>query len=525
MTYSLILTVIIAVAIFGLIIGFVKRYKRCPSDKLLVIYGKTGKKNDGETQSAKVYHGGGAFVWPIIQDYEFLDLKPISLEVGLKNALSKQNIRIDVPATFTVAISSEKGTSNNAAERLLGLDRRNIAELAKDIIFGQLRLVIATMNIEEINSDRDKFLAKIQDNLESELTKIGLKLINVNITDINDESGFIDALGKEAAAAAINEAKVSVADKNREGAIGVAKADQDKRINVAEQNQLAEIGEAEADKKRRVKVADANSVADIGEADAEQKRRVSVATANATAIAGENSSASNIAETTAQRKVAEAEANRIALTAENVKRAQANRETYEAQTEAEKKRAEKEKALQYANIVVPAEIEKSKKVIAAEAEAERIRTIANGEADATYAKMSAEAKGIEEILTKRAEGFERLVEAAGSAEQAAQLMVADNLEALIKTQVEAIKNIKIDKITVWDQGSGSNGEGGSTSNFMKDLFKMVPPLKDVFNQVGSELPAFIQGAEAKAKGAVNGKASAIQEIADAKVVKDDSTEA
>jgi flotillin len=83
-----------------------------------------------------------------------------------------------------------------------------IQELAKDILFGQLRLVIATMTIEEINSDRDKFLDNISKNVDSELKKIGLKLINVNVTDIKDESGYIEALGKEAAAKAINEAKI-----------------------------------------------------------------------------------------------------------------------------------------------------------------------------------------------------------------------------------------------------------------------------------------------------------------------------
>ena len=157
-----------------------------------------GKNKEGSTRSAKCIHGGAAFIWPIIQDYSFLDLKPISIEVMLQSALSRQNIRVDVPSIFTVAISTEPSTMQNAAERLLGLKQDAIAALAKDIIFGQLRLVIATMEIEEINSDRDKFLSNVTANVEAELKKIGLRLINVNVTDINDESRILRPLvGKQ----------------------------------------------------------------------------------------------------------------------------------------------------------------------------------------------------------------------------------------------------------------------------------------------------------------------------------------
>ena len=121
----------------------------------------------------------------------------------------------------------------------MGLTLQNISELAKDIIFGQLRLVIATMDIEEINADRDKFLDAVSRNVEGELKKIGLKLINVNVTDISDESGYITALGKEAAAKAINDAKVSVAEEDRKGSVGQANAKMQERISVAEAESAA----------------------------------------------------------------------------------------------------------------------------------------------------------------------------------------------------------------------------------------------------------------------------------------------
>jgi flotillin len=189
--------VIVVVVLFVILLGLLSRYRKCPSDKVLVIYGKVGTDKSGQSRSAKCIHGGAAFIVPVLQSYQYMDLTPISIIVDLKNALSKQNIRVDVPSRFTVGISTEPGIMQNAAERLLGLKLPEIQELAKDIIFGQLRLIIATMDIEEINTDRDKFLLAVSNNVEIELKKIGLRLINVNVTDINDESGYIEALARK----------------------------------------------------------------------------------------------------------------------------------------------------------------------------------------------------------------------------------------------------------------------------------------------------------------------------------------
>jgi flotillin len=229
--YLLIAIAVAVVFVFILVFSLFSRYKRCPSDKVLVVYGKVGKGSEGNL-SARCIHGGAAFIWPIIQDYSFMDLTPMSIEVNLTKALSKQNIRVDVPSKFTVGISTEPGVMENAAERLLGLQPQDIHSLANDIILGQMRLVVAMMDIEEINNNRDKFLSNVASNVEAELKKIGLKLINVNITDIKDESGYIEALGKEAAAKAINEAKKSVAEQDKIGEVGKAAAEREKDISI-----------------------------------------------------------------------------------------------------------------------------------------------------------------------------------------------------------------------------------------------------------------------------------------------------
>ena len=489
--------IIIAVSVgFILFISLIKRYKRCPSDKILVVYGKTGGG------SAKCIHGGGAFIWPIIQDYSFLSLIPISIEANLTNALSKQNIRVDVPSKFTVGISSEADSMNNAAERLLGLSSDQIQELARDILFGQLRLVIATMSIEEINSDRDRFLENVSNNVEQELKKIGLKLINVNVTDIKDESGYIEALGKEAAAKAINEAKVSVAEQEKVGETGKANADRERDTQIAETLRDRDVRIAVTQKDKEISIAQALKDESIGKAEAERDTRVKTSEANAIAIQGENTAKIQIANSDAARREKEAEALKIAVTAEKVQQAKALQESYAAEQKAEQARAERERATQQANIIVQEEIEKQRRIIDAEAEAEKIRVNAKGEADAIFAKMDAEARGYYEILTKQAEGYREMVKAAGNAQSAYQLLLIEKLPELVKTQVEAIKNIKIDKITVWD---GNNGKDGNTStaNFLAGLMKAVPPLNDLFNQAGMELPKYLgeeKGEGKKVKG-------------------------
>ncbi|HEY1047360.1 MAG TPA: SPFH domain-containing protein [Bacteroidia bacterium] len=485
----IILIAIAAVVFFVTISALISRFKRCPSDKILVVYGRTGGS------SAKCIHGGGAFIWPVIQDFAYLDLKPISIEANLTNALSRQNIRVDVPCRFTIAISTEEDSMNSAAERLLGLSSDQIQELAKDILFGQLRLVIATMTIEEINSDRDKFLDNISKNVDTELKKIGLKLINVNVTDIKDESGYIEALGKEAAAKAINEAKISVAEQEKIGETGKALADREKDTQIAETHRDRDVKIAITQKDREISIASASKDESIGKAEAERDTRIKTSEANALAIKGENEAKIAIANSEALRREKEAESLRIAITAEKVQQAKALEEAYLAEQKAETARAERERSTQNANIVIPAEIAKMRAIIEAQAEAERLREQAKGEADAIFAKMEAEAKGLYEILTKQAEGYREVVNAAGGdPTKAFQLLLIEKLPELVKTQVEAVKNIKIDKITVWDSGAGENGQN-STANFVSGMMKTVPPLNDLFNMAGLNLPSYLKGSE------------------------------
>ena len=435
------LLIVFVLVIFGTLAAFAMRYKRCPSDKILVIYGKT---TGG--RSSRCIHGGAAFVWPLIQAYQFLDLTPIPIDIKLEGALSQQNIRINTPSTFTVGIATEAGIMENAAERLLGLSLNDIQQLAQDIIFGQMRVVIATMPIEEINADRDKLIENISNGVEVELRKVGIRLINVNIQDVTDESGYIDALGKEAAARAINEAKVQVAQKERDG--------------------------------------------EIGKAQAEREQRIEVSSAQATAVEGENKAKITVANSDADRRKQEAEAERIAAAAEKVQAAQALEEAYASEEAAERARAQKEQATQYANVVVPAEIDKARIETLAEAEAEKTRRLKQGQADGLKSMMDAEAAGIMAILQKKAQGLGDIVSSCtGDPQLAMMMMVAEQLPKLVEEQVKAISSLKIDSVTVWD--GGSNGGKTQTADFLSGLVGSLPPLHAITKNVGLELPEYL----------------------------------
>lgn len=249
----------------------------------------------------------------------------------------------------------------NSAVRLLDLGQEEIEVMATEIIFGQLRLTVASLTIEDINQDREKFLMAIRNNIEPELRKIGLTLINVNITDITDESGYIESIGKKAASNAINQAKVDVAENTKHG--------------------------------------------EVGSAQAERERRIQVSKYNSEAVEGENTAQANIA-------------------------------GY----------------------------------------------------NADLAEKSAEAEGIKKVLDAKAGGYKDLVTSTGNAKDAATMLLVEKLEEIVKMQAEAIKNIKIDKVTVWDSGSEN---GSSTSNFLNSMVKSLPALHDVAEMAGVELPDYL----------------------------------
>lgn len=490
---------------------FLQRYRRCPSNRILVIYGKVGG-----ARTAKCIHGGGVMVWPVVQDYQYMSLEPMTIEIDLSSALSKKNIRVNVPSTFTIGISTNPEIMQNAAERLLGLPDNEIAAQARDIILGQMRLVIATLAIEEINQDREKFLDLVNKYCEAELNKIGLQVINVNIRDIIDESGYIEAIGKKAAAEAINQAKIEVAEATKMGSIGESTAQREMNVRVAEQQAQGEAGKKQADRDRRIAVAKFEAEGVSGEANAhreqeivvasqaaraaegkkqaESEQRIKLATLEAQAVKGENESKAAILDYEATLAQRQAEAKRRG----DVALANSARDVLIAEKEEELARLEKE-------VIAKQLIEKKQIEIEAEAAAERTRRLAKGEADGILAKYMAEAEGVQAVLSAKAKGYEMLMRTCGDQKHLVPtLLMVEKMPELVAEQVKAIQNLKIDKITVWDSGANGNGDKSSTAAFLRSLIAGLPPMHDLARQAGIELPEVL--------GTVNGD-SAKRDIA------------
>lgn len=428
----MILFFIFLICFFFVCVFFTKFYKRCPSNKILVVFGKVGKK-----RSVRCCHGGGAVIFPLIQGSAFMDLTPRTIHIPLKGALSQQNIRINVPSTFTVAVGTKLEIMENAAVRLLGLTSKDIESMASEIIVGQLRLTVASLKIEEINQDRERFLEAIRKNIESELHKIGLTLINVNITDITDESGYIESIGKKAAATAINQAKIDVANEEKKGEIGKAAADTEKRIEVAN--------------------------------------------AQASAIRGESLAKASIAATNAELAEKEADAEKRSRIAFE----QAEVAIQQAKAEAERKRL-------HTSDVIPQEIAKQKVTIQAEAEADKKAIEAKAEAEAHKTVQEAKAAALSKLLSAKAEGFSEIISSCGGdLSKASTMLLIEKMEELVKVQVEAIKGIKIDKITVWDSGSQTKGKGSATTDFISNFVQSMPAMHDVAKMAGVKLPEYL----------------------------------
>ena len=500
METALVLTLILACGVLVIIWVFVGRFKRCPANRILVIYGKTGKG------AANCVHGGAAFIWPVLQSYEWLDLEPFVVPIELTSALSQENIRVSVPTTVTAAISTEEGVMQNAAIRLLGQTMEDVKKQAQDIILGQMRAVIATMLIEDINRDRQAFMSKVNEAVSVELEKIGLTVINVNIKDIEDESGYIQALGRKAAAEAINQATIDVAEQEKLGKIGVAERERDQRRAVAAANATASVGEAEAERDRRSAVAAANSSAAVGEAQAERDRRQQTSLLDAQAVETETTANANKAGFHAGQKVAEEEARGKAQTAAMKADGTIRVAQEEAQKLAEEARAHREQARLNAEVVVPAQAAKEKAVVEAEAERQKKILIAGGEAEAVMLKMQAEAKGQQAILDGKAAGYKSLV--AACAEEpglTAGFLLIEKLVDVARIQTEAVKNLPIEKIIVWDGG----GEGGM-SNLGQRIMGALPPMHELAKMSGLELPEFLGRVASKKEGSSQGPPSAPQ---------------
>lgn len=519
--------ILVAVVVITFV-GILSRYRKCKSDEVLVVYGKTGG-----AKSAKLYHGGAAFVWPIVQGYEFLSMKPLQIDCKLTGAISAQNIRVDVPTTITVAISTDPEIMQNAAERMLGLGFEDKQNLITDVVYGQMRLVIADMTIEELNSDRDKFLSKVKENIDTELSKFGLYLMNINISDIRDAANYIVNLGKEAESKAQNEAQANIEEQEKLGAIKIANQIRERETKVAEtrkdqevaiastkkEQEIAiaetlkdqEISVAHADRDRISQVAQANAEKEAQVAKAEAEKNINIEKANTDkesriaelnsdmeikkadaakkAAVGRNEAQKDIARSDAELQVTQANADKEAGEAAARSEAAIQTAREQAQKEVEEAKALKVESSLKAEKIVPAEIAKQEAILQADALAEKVTREADARAKATLAqaeaeakairmKLEAEAEGKKMSLLAEAEGFEAMVKAAElNPSIAIQYKMVDQWKEIAGEQVKAFEKMQLGNVTVFDGGNGA------TSNFLNTLVKTVAPSLGVLDKL------------------------------------------
>ena len=513
------IAILIGVIAFVLILSTVvviSRYVKCKPNEILIKYGKIGKGKEA-VKSAKIVHGKGTFVVPIVQGYATMSLEPIQMNLDFKGALSAENIRVDVPTNLTVAIDTEEAMMQTAAERLLGMDQRAIQNLVSEVIYGQMRIVIAKLTISEMNTDRDKFQQMISENVTNELKKYGLKLMNINIVNIQDAANIIVNMGKEAAAKTENEAlfriaeqekvgKSRIAKENKEKEIAVAEADAEEKSKVAEANKTRDLNIASAERERitgiekakaekETNVAKAIAEKDAKVAEANADRDIRQANADKNAKVATNLALQDVAQSNAELEVKQAEAKRLAGEAQVDAETKVAIKRQEQEREVEKAKAAKVEQQLQAEKVIPAEMAKKETVIKAEAEAEKLKKEADGysaatlakakadaeatrlrgeaEAKANQAKLLAEAEGKKQSLLAEAEAYKQMLEASEQhPDLAIQFKIVEkiNYTDLAHEQAAAFEKMNLGNINIYD-----SGDGKSAANFMKNMVRTVAP--------------------------------------------------
>ena len=482
------------------------RYRKCRPDEILIKYGRTGK--DG---AAKIITGGGAFIWPIIHSYATMSLRPVQLQLDIKEAAAKGMIRTNVPTNISVVISNEPDLQQIAVKRLLGMSDQELRELIKETIYGQVRMVIARMSVEELNGNRDKFSQEVEINVNNELKKYGLELKTINIQDIRDNAKIIDNLGEQAKAEADKIAQVNIATQKREKMIQVAEqqrieeatvanTNKEKEIAIAETEKDRDTAIAEAERDRETAVAKAQAEKEASIAEAEAKRDVRNAEAIKTAKLGENKAAEEIAKSQAELAVVQAEAVQKKGEADAVAAASVKRRTEEENQKVEAARAKKVEAALRADEIVPAEIARNKVEIEADAVAEKAKREAKGQADAILLKAKAEAEAIRlkgeaegaakaALLKADADNFTQMLEASQThPEIAVQFKMVDNYVKIAEAQAEAYQNLKLGDVKVY-------GNADTAGDFMSKLMGSIAPVLDITRSM--PLPGKLQDALAE----------------------------
>jgi flotillin len=473
------------------LVAFVNRfYVKVPPNQVAVLYGRKHRSEDGRIVGFRLITGGGAVRIPVLEDVTSIDLNVIPIDLEVLGTPNKDGVLINVHAVANVKVLSDDASLMAACERFLHMKRDEIKEVAYKNLEGHLRSIIGRLTVEEIVSDRQKFNQEVLQEASSDLKKIGLGLDVLTVQKIEDEQGYIMALGRKRTAEVKRDATIGEAEAQREAVIKSTTAQ--RQGKATENDNLAQI--AATEKERDVKKAQYLAQVQAEQARAGQAGPLAEAQAKQ-AVVQQQVEIERV-HTLKEAEVAEAEAIRKEkeLLGTVVKPAEANKQQVIIAAQAEQQA-----------LILRAEGEKTAKITLADAEKERLTREGLGAAEAIKAKLLAEAEGTKARLLAEAEGVraKMLAEAEGIRKKAESFTNLDESSKIlmILTQypqiIEALAPVagavaapmgNIDRLVVLDSGNNSGGDGA-----LSRLANTVPATMLQMMQVSKALGIDLSG--------------------------------
>lgn len=478
---------VVLLAIILLIVVISRLIIIVPPNMAAAITGRTRALKDGSSVGYRTVTGGRTMRIPILEKVQWLTLGTIPLEISVNDAYSSGNIPLSVQAVANVKIASApEAVFNNAVERLLGKNIKEIESLARETLTGNLRGVLAQLTPEQVNEDRLGFAKHLAEEADHDLKKLGLQLDVLKIQHVSDRVGYLQAIGEKATAEALRDAEIAKASAIAETRTKQAEAQ--KLAEVAQAQNEAEIKQRQAEAVMLAQVAEAQAQAEVKRKQAEARRLAQIADAEADAqIQREQAKAKQlsqvaqaeadtaIAEARNRLRVRQAELDREAETTEKVARVSAERAETEARTELEAKRVDMERTRLQADVVQPAEAR---------------RMAAEQEAKAQAAPILEQGRAQAQVLQQL------YAEIARAGEAGLQVFLAEKLPQLLAVAVDAMKDVDIQRLTVIDSGGGHGVANAATQRVNASLVA----LEQVAGAVGLDLETFMQGLGRKVGG-------------------------
>ncbi|WP_314587270.1 flotillin family protein [Paenibacillus terrigena] len=472
--------VIAVIIIFGL--AFWARYKTVGPDKAMIVTGSflgggSTISSDDTGRKIKIVRGGGAFIWPIFQQSQYISLLSHKLDVSTPEVYTEQGVPVIADGVAIIKVGGSVEDVATAAEQFIGKPIEALKGEAQEVLEGHLRAILGSMTVEEVYRNRDKFAQEVQGVAARDLKKMGLQIVSFTIKDVRDKQGYLDALGKPRIAAVKRDAEIAEAEAVRDARIQKAKAEEEgQKAELIRDTNIAEAGKA-----KELKVASFKKEQDTAKAEADQAYQIQEAKAKQLMV--EEQMKVELVRKDREIDLQEKEilVRQKQYDAEVKKKADADKYAVEQAAEADKARKMREaEALQYS-------IEAQAK---ANAEQKRLEGMAI--ADAERAKGTADAEVIRLRGLAEAEAKEKLAEAFQKFGEAAVLdIIVKMLPELAGKIAEPISSIE--KLTVVDTGNGAGA--ARVSNYVTQLMATAPEmLKSVS---GIDVESLIKGMTAK----------------------------